>query len=56
MTAIAGRLMRINPFDQPGVEQGKRYTYGMMGRDNYAADAKEAEELFRRVKENTVKA
>ena len=56
MTAAAGRLMRINPFDQPGVEQGKRYTYGMMGRDNYAADAGEAEALFRRVKENTIKA
>jgi glucose-6-phosphate isomerase len=56
MTAAAGRLMRINPFDQPGVEQGKRYTYGMMGRDNYAADAEEAAELFRRVKEDTIKA
>ena len=56
MTAAAGRLMRINPFDQPGVEQGKRYTYGMMGRDSYAADAAEAAELFRRVKENTIKA
>ena len=56
MTATAGRLMRINPFDQPGVEQGKRYTYGMMGRDNYAADATEAAELFRHVKEGTVKA
>ncbi|MDR3163973.1 MAG: glucose-6-phosphate isomerase [Synergistaceae bacterium] len=56
MTATAGRLMRINPFDQPGVEQGKRYTYGMMGRDNFSADAAEAAELFRRVKENTIKA
>jgi glucose-6-phosphate isomerase len=56
MTAAAGRLMRIDPFDQPGVEQGKRYTYGMMGRDNYANDATEASELFRRVKENTIKA
>jgi glucose-6-phosphate isomerase len=54
MTAIAGRLMRINPFDQPGVEQGKRYTYGMMGRDAYKTDAEEAVELFGRVKRDTV--
>ncbi|MDR1483094.1 MAG: glucose-6-phosphate isomerase [Synergistaceae bacterium] len=46
VTAITGRLMNINPFDQPGVEQGKRYTYGMMGRDSYADDAREAERHF----------
>ncbi|MDR1966278.1 MAG: glucose-6-phosphate isomerase, partial [Synergistaceae bacterium] len=55
MTAIAGRLMRINPFDQPGVEQGKRYTYGLMGRDAYGEDAKEASELFKRVKERSMR-
>jgi glucose-6-phosphate isomerase len=55
MTAIAGKLMRINPFDQPGVEQGKRYTYGMMGREAYKADADEATELFRRVTKDSVK-
>jgi glucose-6-phosphate isomerase len=54
MTAISGRLMRINPFDQPGVEQGKRYTYGMMGREAYRADAEEAVALFRQVRENAV--
>ncbi|MDR1137396.1 MAG: glucose-6-phosphate isomerase [Synergistaceae bacterium] len=55
MTAITGRLMRINPFDQPGVEQGKRYTYGMMGRDAYRADSDEAIELFGLVKKDTVR-
>jgi glucose-6-phosphate isomerase len=55
MTAVTGRLMRINPFDQPGVEQGKRYTYGMMGQDAYKADAEEAAELFGRVKRDTVR-
>ena len=54
MTAISGRLMRINPFDQPGVEQGKRYTYGMMGREAYRADAEEAVELFKQVRENAM--
>ncbi len=45
-TALTGRLMRIDPFDQPGVEQGKKYTYGLMGRDGFAADAKEAGDWF----------
>jgi glucose-6-phosphate isomerase len=49
VTAAAGRLMGVNPFDQPGVEQGKRYTYGLMGRDAYRADADEAREFFGRV-------
>ncbi|MDR3354508.1 MAG: glucose-6-phosphate isomerase [Synergistaceae bacterium] len=46
VTAVTGRLMKINPFDQPGVEQGKRYTYGLMGRSSYEADAREAEKYF----------
>lgn len=46
VTAVTGRLMGINPFDQPGVEQGKKYTYGLMGREAFAADAKEARECF----------
>ncbi|MDR1651019.1 MAG: glucose-6-phosphate isomerase [Synergistaceae bacterium] len=54
-TAAAGRLLRINPFDQPGVEQGKRYTYGMMGREAYKADAEEANELFKKVKSGALK-
>lgn len=50
VTAMTGRLMKIDPFDQPGVEQGKKYTYGMMGRDGFSNDAKEADELFAKVK------
>ncbi|MBI5118159.1 glucose-6-phosphate isomerase [Candidatus Poribacteria bacterium] len=34
-TAFAGALYNINPFDQPGVEQGKKYACGMMGRKGY---------------------
>ena len=37
-TVIAGALYEVNPLDQPGVELGKRYTYGMLGR----ADARDA--------------
>jgi glucose-6-phosphate isomerase len=56
VTAITGRLMGINPFDQPGVEQGKRYTYGMMGRDGYNKDSTEASQYFERIRQKSIKA
>jgi glucose-6-phosphate isomerase len=34
-TAIAGALFQIDPFDQPGVELAKKYTYALMGRVGY---------------------
>lgn len=34
-TAYAGALYGVNAFDQPGVEQGKLYTYGIMGRPGF---------------------
>ncbi len=34
-TAFAGGLFEINPFDQPGVEEGKNLTYGIMGKRGY---------------------
>ncbi|MFH1070557.1 MAG: glucose-6-phosphate isomerase, partial [Candidatus Glassbacteria bacterium] len=34
-TAFAGGLYNIDPFDQPGVELGKKYTYGLMGRAGF---------------------
>ncbi|MEA1996216.1 MAG: glucose-6-phosphate isomerase, partial [Gemmatimonadota bacterium] len=34
-TAFAGGLYNINPFNQPGVELGKHYTYGLMGRAGF---------------------
>lgn len=33
--AFAGGLYEVNPFDQPGVEESKRYTYGQMGRPGF---------------------
>jgi glucose-6-phosphate isomerase len=38
-TAFAGGLYRIDPFDQPGVEFGKQFTYAMFGRDGFADKA-----------------
>ncbi|MBM7622682.1 glucose-6-phosphate isomerase [Sporohalobacter salinus] len=34
-TAFAGELYNINAFNQPGVELGKNYTYGVLGRKDY---------------------
>lgn len=34
-TVAAGGLLEINPLDQPGVEAGKKTTYGLLGRPGY---------------------
>ncbi|MFB3916994.1 MAG: glucose-6-phosphate isomerase [Terriglobales bacterium] len=39
-TAFAGELYGVNAFDQPGVELGKKMTYGLMGRKGYEDLAK----------------
>jgi glucose-6-phosphate isomerase len=44
-TACAGALYNVNPYDQPGVEAGKRATYGLMGREGFAEEAAEVDRL-----------
>ncbi|MBN2468827.1 MAG: glucose-6-phosphate isomerase [Deltaproteobacteria bacterium] len=44
-TAFIGGLYRINPFDQPGVEEGKQYAYGIMGRKGFERKKEEADAL-----------
>ncbi|MDI6890160.1 MAG: glucose-6-phosphate isomerase [Thermodesulfovibrionales bacterium] len=43
-TAFTGFLYEINPFNQPGVEEGKNLTYGMMGKKGFEKKRKEVEE------------
>jgi glucose-6-phosphate isomerase len=43
-TAFTGSLYGINPFNQPGVEEGKNLTYGMMGKKGFKAKRKEVKE------------
>ncbi|TYB30874.1 MAG: glucose-6-phosphate isomerase [Candidatus Mcinerneyibacterium aminivorans] len=43
-TVLSSSLYRVNPFDQPGVEEGKKATYALMGRDGYDEKRKEMEE------------
>ncbi len=42
-TAFAGGLYDINPFNQPGVEAGKRFACGILGRPGYEKDREEVE-------------
>jgi glucose-6-phosphate isomerase len=34
-TLVSGCLYNIDPLDQPGVELGKKFTYGLMGRKGF---------------------
>lgn len=45
MTAFSGGLYGIDPFDQPGVEEGKLLTYAMMGRPGFEGKKKELDNL-----------
>ncbi len=45
LTVAAGALLGINPLDQPGVEEGKQYAYGLLGRPGYEARLRELEAL-----------
>jgi glucose-6-phosphate isomerase len=38
-TALAGDLLEVDPFDQPGVEAAKEATYALMGQKGYEARA-----------------
>ena len=40
-TLFAGYLFDVNPLDQPGVEEGKLFTYALMGRQGYEEKAEE---------------
>jgi glucose-6-phosphate isomerase len=44
-TAYAGALYGVNAFDQPGVEQGKLFTYGIMGRAGFEGARQEFDAL-----------
>lgn len=46
-TGFAGPLYRIDPYDQPGVEEAKRLAYGALGREGYAEYAQELDALPR---------
>ena len=42
-TVATGALAGVDPFGQPGVEEGKRLAYGLMGRPGFDAGREEVE-------------
>jgi glucose-6-phosphate isomerase len=42
-TAMAGWMLGVEPFDQPGVEAGKRFAHGLLGQASYAGWAERAQ-------------
>ncbi|MGE5417548.1 MAG: glucose-6-phosphate isomerase [Acidobacteriota bacterium] len=47
LTVWTAELMKIDPYDQPGVEEGKNMTYSLMGRSDHAARKPEYEQAAR---------
>jgi glucose-6-phosphate isomerase len=54
-TVAAGGLLEINPLDQPGVEGGKKTTYGLLGRPGYEAYRQEFDEAAPKLSKFMVK-
>ena len=46
VVAVTGLSMDINPFDQPGVEEGKHFAYGMLGREGFEEKKKEFDDQY----------
>jgi len=42
-TVFTGKLLEVNPLDQPGVEAGKIATYAMMGKAGFDEKRREVE-------------
>jgi len=55
VTTATGMLRGINPFDQPGVEEGKKLTYGIMGREGYKEKGHEVSEYRERLRNSKFK-
>jgi glucose-6-phosphate isomerase len=51
---VVGLACDIDPFDQPGVEEGKNYAYGLLGRKGYDDMKKKFEEIFEKRDDFTV--
>lgn len=48
-TAFTGYLYKINPFDQPAVEEGKDFAYALMGRKGYEKKLEEFKSLNKKL-------
>lgn len=50
-TVFSGYLYNIDPLDQPGVEEGKNFTYGLLGREGYEEKKKEFDDIYKKNKD-----
>lgn len=46
LTIFVAKLWHVNPFNQPGVEEGKNMTYALMGRADFASKRQEYEKAL----------
>jgi glucose-6-phosphate isomerase len=46
--AVVGLSLKINPFDQPGVEEGKKFAYGLLGREGFEEKKEEFEKIYKK--------
>jgi glucose-6-phosphate isomerase len=53
-TTIMGRLLGINPYDQPAVQLGKDVTYGLMGKKGYERQARQHAKVAARLGKHVV--
>ena len=53
-TLFAGYLFGVNPLDQPGVEEGKNFTYGLMGRKGYGDKEVEFQTIMSKLNSRTL--
>ena len=54
MTHFTGYLFNINPFNQPGVELSKEFTYGLMGRKGFENKKDEFKKLFYKISKDFI--
>jgi len=47
VTSMAGLLYGINPFNQPGVELGKRLTFGALGKRGFETEGEKVKNYLK---------
>ena len=53
-TVFTGYLFKIDPFNQPGVEEGKNFTYGLLGRKGYENKKIEFENFMSKIRQQFI--
>ncbi|NLN20566.1 MAG: glucose-6-phosphate isomerase [Syntrophomonadaceae bacterium] len=46
LTVFVANLFNVNPYDQPGVEEGKKIAYALLGREDHLPRQKEYQEML----------